>query len=213
MAHALRPAGRAGGVEPERAFVRRRVERRAASARGEFGGIIDMRVGRAADDEHLLQMPKFRQQAGDRFQAGGRHEKRCRAAVVENDLVIIDGEQRVQRHGNDSGLQAAPEDDWEFDRVGQDHRRAVFRPDAVARVKIDHPRAVGREPVVGQRAAALDPFEEGDGVATPFVAMTIDEIGRGISLLTLRHAFPLAAPPFSKAIVRHVKAIAPSGSR
>ena len=122
--HALAHSRRARRVEPEGGFVgagpRRRVVRRV---RRELGAEVMVAIGRAADDEDMLEGGQLGEYRLERPEQRRRDEQRARAAIPEDVLVLIRRQQRVQHHRHDAGTDAAQEDDREVD--GIEHRMAT----------------------------------------------------------------------------------------
>ena len=93
-----------------------------------------------------------------------RHHQAAGAAVGEHEAIIVFGEQRVQRHRDDAGFQAAEKRGRPIDGVGERHQHALLaaQPEAAQRGgKARHP--VGKLRIGGD-AARID---EGRLVAAP----------------------------------------------
>ena len=58
------------------------------------------------------------------------HNQQPRAAVVEHEGVIVLGQKRVDRHGDDAGLDGAEECGRPIDGVGEADEDALFAADA-----------------------------------------------------------------------------------
>ena len=59
-----------------------------------------------------------------------RHDQAFRAAVCQHETIVVLGEQRVDRHRDDAGLQAAEKRSRPIDGVEQRQQHALFALDA-----------------------------------------------------------------------------------
>ena len=172
-----RTPSRRGASAPARARAttrrasRRSRSRRALPALRSLGGggshddhVLEARQQRAIDRVKLTQ-----QRVADHEDAG--------AAVPERVRVILRAPQRIERHGDDAGLDRAEEAVGERGSVLEDQRDALFGLNAETperRAKsID---ALGDLPVRDALIAAFDR----DARAAAFSDVAIDEMGGGV---------------------------------
>ena len=157
MHRALRLAGRARGVEPERHVVacgRRGVILRLVGADDVVKQPVAVRVG--AGDDDVLEIGAILDQLLEFREQRLRHHQAFRPAVGQHEAVVVLGEQRIDRHGDDAGFQAAEKRGRPVHGVEQRQQHALFAVDAQAaqrRAETRHP--VGELPI-GQRVPAVD---------------------------------------------------------
>src|SRR5580704_7960208 len=108
-----------------------------------------------------------------------RDEQGLRPAVVQDDLVALRGQQRVERRRHDSGLEAAPEDDREFDRIEYDHRGPVLSLKSMRRIEPGQPAGLMSKFAVSEGGAV---FGKSDSIGRCAGGVTIDEIKRGVAV-------------------------------
>ena len=154
---ALRLAGGARSVEPERHVVgdgRRGVILRLVGA----DNVVEQPVAVwiIAGDDDVLEVRAFLDQLLEFREQRLRHHQAFGPAVGQHEAVIVLGEQSIDRHGDDAGLEAAEKRDRPVDGIEHGHQHALFAADAEATQR----RAEARHPVgelaVGQRAARID---------------------------------------------------------
>ena len=129
--YALRHAGRARRIEPERRLVGMRCRRRKGIALArEFVGefLVAVRVVTGDDDVLEIRHPPDHV-FHDRQQRFG-NEQDARAAIRQHVGILIRGQKRIERHRHDAGADRAEEHAWKICRVEHDHRDALFAADA-----------------------------------------------------------------------------------
>ena len=142
--HALRPSGRAAGVEEPRQVVGRRV----GDWRLVVAGMQSPILAAARNDDPL--------EVGDRAGEIGRDEADARARMVEDVLGLLRMELGVDRHDRESRPPRRPEDLDVLGGVGHQEPDAVSRFQSERRAqRRSHRRAAPAEcAVVGQHALA-----------------------------------------------------------
>ena len=141
MHRALRLAGGARGVEPERHVVaggRRGVILRLVGADDILEQPVAVRI--VAGDDDVLEVGAFLDQLLEFRKQRLRHHQAFRPAVGQHEAVVVLGQQRVDRHRDDAGLEAAEKRGRPVDGVEQ-------APSARA------PRAGGRGRAARRRSA------------------------------------------------------------
>jgi hypothetical protein len=194
---ALRLAGRAGCVEPERDFVgkRRRREHVVAAARHKLGEIVHVAAGSsksgavigATADKYYAAQP--RQPIEDWLQRFGqrrRSDDRRSAAVAEDIGVLLGSEQRIERQRHDAGAHAAPERHRKIDRVVEQKRKPFLRPQPDIEKRGSELAAAHLQGSVGQRPIGVD---EGGFAGEPTLDRRIDEISDGVVRPPLQQVF------------------------
>ena len=162
MHRAFRLAGGARGVEPERHVVaqrRRGVVLRLVGA----DDILEQPIAFCvkilriiAGDDDVLEVRALFDQFLEFREQRFRHHQAFGPAVRQHEAVVVLGQQRVDRHGDDAGLQAAKKCDRPVHGVEQRQQHAFFAPYAqTAQCRAEARDAVG-ELAVGQRAARVD---------------------------------------------------------
>ena len=114
------------------------------------------RCGRPRHDDVLHLVRGARDRLLQRRQQRRRHEQRLRAAVLEHVRIVVDGQQRVDRHGHHARVQRAQERHREVDGVVQADEHALLAPDPEPRQRGGHPLDTPREFAVGERRRVVD---------------------------------------------------------
>jgi hypothetical protein len=83
-------------------------------------------------------------------------DQAARAAVGQHEAIVVLGEQRVDRHGDDAGLEAAEERGRPVDRIGERDQHALLAPQAEPAQRRGEARDAIGELAIGQRAMAVD---------------------------------------------------------
>ena len=117
------------------------------------------------------------QQRRDDRQQFVRDEQRAGAAVAEDSAIDIGREQGVERDRDHAGLQAAPENDREFELVEQQQRNAIFVLDFVTLEQMREAAGFLGQFAIAQRALFAARLHEGELVAVGARGVSIDEIG------------------------------------
>ena len=176
MPHALRHAGRAGRIEPERDLVARCLGRRRRALRLEQFAEIRILRGRIADQHQRFERKARHRGLGD-FQERRRDEQRLGARILEDVAELLDRQQRVERDRNDPGADRAPEQHREIDRVEHDHRDAVFALQPKPRQHRADARAAVGKLAIGQAPRRID---EGGLGAAALRDIAVDHVERGV---------------------------------
>ena len=154
---AFRPAGGAGGVEPERHVVgdrRRGVIVRLVGADDVLEQPVAVRV--VARDDDVLEIGAILDRLLEFREQRLRHHQAFGAAVGEHEAVVVLGEQRVDRHRDDAALQAAEKSDRPVDGIEHHDHHALFAPDAEPAQRGAETRRPVGELAIGDRAPAVD---------------------------------------------------------
>ncbi len=154
---ALRLAGRTRGVEPEGDVVghrRRGVILRLIGADHILEQPEPKRI--AAGDDDVLEVRALLDELFEFREQHFRHHQAFGAAVGEHETVVVLGEQRVHRHGDDAGFEAAEKRGRPVDGVGERQQYALLAPDAETAQRSAEPRHAVRQLAVGQRPARID---------------------------------------------------------
>ena len=157
MHRALRLAGRARGVEPERHVVaggRRGVILRLVGADEILEQPVAVRI--VAGDDDVLEIGAVLDQLLEFRKQRLRHHQAFGPAVGQHEAVIVLGQQRVDRHGDDAGLETAEKRDRPVDGVEHRHQHALFAADAQAAQRRAEARHMVGELAIGQRVPAVD---------------------------------------------------------
>ena len=109
-----------------------------------------------AGDDDVLEVRAFLDQLLEFRKQRLRHHQAFGAAVGQHEAVIVLGEQRVDRHGDDAGLEAAEKRGRPVDGVEQRQQHALFAVDAEAAQRRAEARHTVGQLAVGQRAARID---------------------------------------------------------
>ena len=103
-----------------------------------------------------------------------RHHQHAGAAVGQHEAVVVLGHQRVDRHGDDAGLEAAEEGGGPVDGVEQRDQHPLLAAHAErAQARGEARDAVG-ELAVGPGAARID---EGRLVGTAGLEIAVEDVG------------------------------------
>ena len=106
-----------------------------------------------------------------------RHDQAFRPAVGQHETVVILGEQRIDRHRHDAGLQTAEKRRRPVDGIEQRQQYALLAPDAeAAQCGAETRDAIG-ELAIGMRTARVD---IGRLVGAAGIEITLQDIGREI---------------------------------
>ena len=99
-------------------------------------------------------------------------------------MVLLGGEQRIERDRHEAGTDRAPEQDGEIDRIEHDHRDAVL---AAQPEPLEHrPDARGgvAQLAIGDGAGGID---EGGLAAPPLGNVAVDEVDGRIVVARIVH--------------------------
>ena len=177
---ALGPAGGAGGIEPERRVVPRRLHR--VELRGR---LADPRVeadllARGLPGHHdVPEVPRLRERGPGLDQERLGDDGDGGAAVVEEVEIVLAPHHGVDGNGDGADLDRAPEGGEELGRVEQQAEDALLALDAQLQEGVARPVHQLLEAGVGERAVLV---VEGDPIAAPFLDMPVDEEARRVEL-------------------------------
>jgi hypothetical protein len=169
--HALRHAGRARRIEPERDLI-------AARLGGGRGGRgcqqrCEILLSCAADRNRCVERCNAHRRGLGGLLERRRDEQRLGAGVLQDVAELLHRQQRVERDRDDAGADRTPEQDREIDRVEHDHRDAIFPPQPEAgQHRADARDAVG-ELRIGDAARVV---REGDLAAATFRDIAVDHV-------------------------------------
>ena len=172
---AFRLAGRARRIEPEAHIVARR---RRGDGIG-FGGfeqfveaLVPVRLV-AGDDDMDEMFAGF-----DRFGEFGQqlfgHDQEPRAGILQHEAVVVLGEQRIDRHRDDAGLDGAEERGRPIDGVGEAHQHALFAAHVERAQHMTEALDPRRQRRIAVAAAVID---IGDFLAAPGVEIALEDVG------------------------------------
>mmetsp|Transcript_23786 Transcript_23786/g.42804 ORF Transcript_23786/g.42804 Transcript_23786/m.42804 type:complete len:231 (+) Transcript_23786:772-1464(+) len=129
--HPLRLPRRPRGVEPKRGLIiaRRKSRQRRFTKRHEVG--IRQRMARnvIANHDHMPEVRVFRQDRRNTVIKRAGHNQHRRPAVTQHRVINGRGQQRIQRHCNDSSLESPPKQHRKFDLIQNQHRHPLFASD------------------------------------------------------------------------------------
>jgi len=182
---ALGTAGRARRVEPERGIVLGGVE--GLEPRARLGHPVveaDLRAGGAAGHHHVAQVTGLRQHRARLGQQGLRDDRDRCAAVVEEVLVVVAPHHGVDRDGDRSDLDRAPEGGEELGRVQQQAEHPLLWPHPQVQQGVARTIDQLLQRAVGDRAAVV---EEGHLLRAPLGDVAVDEKARRVEARRDRH--------------------------
>ena len=102
------------------------------------------------------------------------HDQEPRPRILEHELVIVLGEQRVDRHRDDAGLDGAEERGRPVDGVGEAHQHALFAAHVERAQHVTEALDARRQRRVAVAAAMID---IGDFLAAPGVEIALENVG------------------------------------
>ena len=157
MHRALRLAGRARRIEPERNIVagrRRRVGLGFIRADKILEQTVPARI--VTGDDDMFEIRTVIDELFKPREKRLRHDEAFCPAVGQHEAVVIFGQQRVNRHRDDAGLQTTEKRRRPVDRIQQRQQYTLFALDAEpAQRRAETCDTVG-ELGVGVRAASVD---------------------------------------------------------
>ena len=188
---ALRPAGRAGGVEPEADVV---AHRRRGDGFGPGAGKQILEAGMAvrllAGHDDMLEIFAGADRLGKFGIELFGHDQEPRAAVVEHEAVIVLGQQRVDRHRHHAGLDRAEKGGRPVDRIDETEERALLAAHAERAQHVAEALDPFSETAVGPAPALID---IGDLAGPAGVEIALENIGAR-SCTRAAIASPVALP-------------------
>ena len=195
---ALRPAGRARGIEPEGGVVRTRAG--GAEKRGivvQKGLKLDLaefeRLRRTRHDNLVDLMVRLGQRAFQRRFQCAADDRGLRARVLEHVGVVVGGEQRVDGDRNDARQHRAQESDRPVGAVEHEQQYALLALDARALERRGEFSRARVEFAIGQGAGVVDKRDlvRASGVCVQKMLGEIENLrGRAARRDALGHVVP-----------------------
>ena len=94
------------------------------------------------------------------------HDQEPRAGILEHEAIVVFGEQRIDRHRDDTGLDGAKKRGRPIDGVGEAHQHALFAAHVERAQHVAEALDSRRQRRIAVAAAVID---IGDLVAAPGV--------------------------------------------
>jgi hypothetical protein len=145
---------------------------------------VAARVAACHDD--VLQERQVAKDRLDHRQQGCRHEQHLRAAVRQHVLVLVGGQQRVQRHGDDAGADGTEENAWPVDRIVHQNAHTGLAGDPQVFENVCGLARARNEFGEGQLPFVID---VGNLAATAFSQVAVRQVKRGVIERRFAHRF------------------------
>ena len=138
-------------------------------------------------------LPAACEQRRKRRQQLLRHDQRLGAAVVEHELVVRRGQQRVAGDGHDAGFDRAEEHAGEIDGIQKRQHDAVFHPQAKTFQRVGGAVGAFGQLAVGDAAGIVDEC----GLArAPGAKIALEQVVRGV--VVARNAYARRADSYGR---------------